>query len=55
VKQMGYSINLKQLLSDGEQILRGRKTIDESYQENLDNLEMLFYDGYIGFKPERKA
>ena len=54
VKQMGYSINLKQLLNDGEQILRGRKEMDESYQENLDSLEKLFLDGYNKYEEECK-
>ncbi len=50
VKQMGYSINLKQLLNDGELILRGRKEIDETYQANLDNLESLFIEGFEKFR-----
>ena len=51
---MGYSINLKLLLNDGEQILRGKKEIDECYQENLDNLEKLFLDGYNKYEEENR-
>lgn len=54
VRKMGYSINLKLLLNDGEQILRGKKEIDECYQENLDNLEKLFLDGYNKYEEENR-
>lgn len=46
VKELGYHIDLKLLLNNGERILRGQEPMSREYQENLDNLERLFEDGY---------
>lgn len=51
VKLNGYPVNIKELLNKGEHILRGTKDIDEDYQNNLDNLEKLLFDGYKNYKP----
>ena len=50
VKELGYHIDLKLLLNKGERILRGQESMNQEYQENLNNLERLFEDGYDEYK-----
>ena len=55
VKKIGYPVNLKKLLGDGEHILRGTKEMDADYKENLEKLEELLYEGYQKYGEERHA
>ena len=50
VKTLGYPVSMKLLMNMGDDILRGKKDIDQEYQTNLDNLERLFIDGYNHYK-----
>jgi hypothetical protein len=42
VKQLGFPIDLKYLLNQGEKIIHNQSEPDHRYQENLDNLEQLY-------------
>lgn len=46
IKNIGESINIKYLMSEGEAILRGKSVISEKYKDELGSLERLFYNAY---------
>ena len=51
-KQLGYSINLKYLMDEGERIIRGQSIISDEFEKNLNNLEKLFFDAYNFYESE---
>lgn len=49
VKEYGYPINIKYLMSEGERILRESAEMTNLYRENIENLERLYLDAYKSF------
>lgn len=54
VKELGYPVNHKYLMSLGEEIIRGNAEMTDEYRENLNNLELLFVRGYKLYNEEMK-
>jgi hypothetical protein len=50
VKQLGFSIDLKYLMNQGEKIIRNKSQQDSRYQENLNNLEQLYLLAFSLYK-----
>lgn len=55
IEEMGYRIDLKYLMSQGQRIIEGADTIDEKYIQQLDELEELFISGYNNWNKEENA
>lgn len=46
VKKVGFSINLKYLMMEGERIIRGISKMSKKYEVELDNLEKLYIEAF---------
>ena len=46
VKSLGFEIDLKYLMSEGEAILLGEKEISEKYQKQIKQLSKFYQKGY---------